>query len=88
MKGAPDFMKECRYLLDCEFVLHYVAQVKPHWDDFVTLYCRGDFQDVCKRREQFERYRKRPEPDLMPTGQRVPEILEALPEERPGRETP
>ena len=77
-------MKECRYFQECEFVLHYVAQVKPHWDDFVNLYCHGDFQDVCKRREMFVRFKTRPEPDLMPTGQRVPGILAALPEERQG----
>jgi hypothetical protein len=73
-------MKECRDLQECEFVLQYVAQVEPHWDDFVTLYWRGDFQDVCKRREMFERGNSRPEPDLMPTGQRVPGILGTLPE--------
>ena len=58
--------KECKYLPECEFVLHYVAQFKPHWDDFVSLYCRGDFQDVCKRLEHYKVNGPRPDPDLMP----------------------
>ena len=68
-------MQECQYLDDCEFVLRYVAKVKPHWDDFVTHYCRGDFQDNCKRLEQFRELGSRPESALMPTGHRVPHIV-------------
>jgi len=75
-------MTECQHLHDCEFVLRYVAQVKPHWDDFVNLYCRGDFQDVCKRRERFLKCGIRPEPGLMPTGQKVPEIVDSLAKQR------
>ena len=68
-------MIECKYLKDCEFVLSYVAQVEPHWDDFVSLYCRGDFQDVCKRRAWFKEHGTKPGQDLMPTGQRVPGMM-------------
>lgn len=73
-------MTECKHLRDCEFVLRYVAQVKPHWDDFVTHYCRGDFQDVCKRLEHYREFGIRPEPDLMPNGNTVPDIMNALPD--------
>ena len=69
-------MSECQHLRECEFVLRYVSQVKPHWDDFVSLYCRGEFQDVCKRLEHFSKTGSRPDSDLMPTGHRVPEIVE------------
>ncbi len=69
-------MQECQYLNECEFVLRYVAQVKPHWDDFVSLYCYGDFQDDCKRLEQFKKLGACPDSGLMPTGHRVPKILE------------
>ena len=69
-------MLECQYLKDCEFVLRYVAQVKPHWDDFISLYCYGDFQDVCKRREWFLAHGTKPSPDLMPTGNRVPAVVD------------
>ena len=65
---------ECKHFRKCAFVLRYVAQVKPHWDDFVSLYCHGDFQDVCKRLEWFLRFNAMPSPELMPTGHRVPEI--------------
>ena len=65
-------MSECKYLQKCEFVLRYVEQVKPHWDDFVSLYCYGEFQDVCKRLEQFKVKGVKPDPRLMPTGQKVP----------------
>ena len=68
-------MTECKYLKDCEFVLNYVAQVEPHWDDFVSLYCRGEFQDVCKRLSWFKEHGTKPGSDLMPTGQRVPGIM-------------
>lgn len=68
-------MASCRHLKNCEFVLLYVKQVKPHWDDFVTLYCHGDFQDVCKRLECFEKHGRKPEPELMPTGQVISGIL-------------
>ncbi len=69
-------MSNCKYFQECEFVLQYVAQVKPHWDDFVNLYCHGDFQDICKRLEWFETYGSKPAPDLMPTGRRVPEMID------------
>jgi hypothetical protein len=69
-------MSDCKYLQECEFVLRYVSQVKPHWDDFVSLYCKGDFQDVCKRLEQFRERGSRPDSNLMPTGHRVPDIIE------------
>ena len=69
-------MSECKYLTNCEFVLKYVAKVKPHWDEFVTLYCHGDFQDVCKRLELCDMYGSMPAPDLMPTGQKVPIIVD------------
>ena len=68
-------MTECKHLKDCEFVLDYVAQVKPHWDDFVSLYCHGDFQEVCKRLAWFKEHDAKPGSDLMPTGQRVPGIM-------------
>lgn len=69
-------MHECQHLDECEFVLRYVAQVKPHWDDFVTLYCRGDFLDNCKRLQQFRELGSLPDSSLMPTGHRVPHILD------------
>ena len=68
-------MASCRHLKNCEFVLLYVKQVKPHWDDFVNLYCHGDFQDVCKRLEAIEKHGRKPEPELMPTGQMISGIL-------------
>ena len=69
-------MTECRYLRECEFVLRYVSQVKPHWDDFVNLYCRGDLQGFCKRRQSFGECGAKPEANLMPTGHIVPGIIE------------
>lgn len=71
-------MTECKHLRNCEFVLRYVPQVKPHWDEFVSLYCRGEFQDVCRRLERFRDFGIRPEPDLMPNGNRVPHIMPPL----------
>ena len=69
-------MSECKHLHQCEFVLRHVAKVKPHWDDFVSLYCHGDFQDVCKRLEQFNERGTKPDPGLMPTGRRVPGMID------------
>jgi hypothetical protein len=69
-------MVECKHLHECEFVLRYVEQVKPHWDDFVTLYCRGVFKENCKRFESFEKLKVKPAPTLMPTGHSVPDILD------------
>ena len=69
-------MQECQHLNNCEFVLRYVAQVKPHWDDFVSLYCCGDFQENCQRFEHFKAHGMLPASALMPTGQRVPQNLE------------
>lgn len=68
-------MEKCQHFKDCEFVLRYVSQVKPHWDDFVSLYCHGDFQDVCKRLEWIREHNSKPAPELMPTGNRVPELI-------------
>ena len=69
-------MQECQHLNNCEFVLRHVAQVKPHWDDFVSLYCCGAFQENCKRLEYFKTHGMLPDSALMPTGQRVPQNLE------------
>jgi hypothetical protein len=68
-------MATCPYFQRCEFVLTYVSKVKPHWDDFVTLYCQGSFQDVCKRRIWIMEKGDVPPIDMMPTGQKVPGIL-------------
>ena len=69
-------MSLCPHFKECEFVLRYVSQVKPHWDDFVSHYCQGDFQDVCKRLEWFREKGTKPPADLMPTGHKVPYIPE------------
>lgn len=74
-KEAIAMAEVCRHLKDCSFVLTYVRRAKPHWDDFVTLYCNGDFQDVCKRLEWFRTGRGTPPPELMPTGHQVPPDL-------------
>lgn len=71
-------METCPYFQQCEFVLTYVSKVKPHWDDFVTLYCQGCFQDVCKRKTWFASHGTAPPIDLMPTGNRVPDIVNKL----------
>jgi len=68
-------MQTCSYFQHCEFVLTYVAKVRPHWDDFINLYCHGSFQDVCRRRTWFAEKNDAPPADLMPTGNRVPNIL-------------
>ena len=71
-------MANCPHLKNCEFVLQYVARAKPHWDDFISHYCQGDLRGFCKRLEWFEQKKTRPPADLMPTGQRVPEILKDI----------
>jgi len=68
--------KQCRHFNDCSFVLTYVRRVKPHWDDFVSHYCNGDFQDVCKRLDWFREKGCAPPPELMPTGNRVPAMID------------
>ena len=70
-------MSKCQHFQDCEFVLRYVSRVKPHWDDFVSLYCHGDFQDVCKRLEWITEHGEKPAPKLMPTGRLVEGIMPA-----------
>ena len=69
-------MSECQHLHECEFVLRYVARVKPHWDDFVSLYCCGDFQEDCKRLAYIKARGNCPDSGLMPTGNRIPQSLE------------
>ncbi len=68
--------EKCRFLDDCAFVLMYVNRVKPHWDDFIKLYCNGEFQDVCQRLKWFTEQQTRPPAELMPTGHRVPTGLD------------
>lgn len=69
-------MSECKHLHNCEFVLRYVARVKPHWVDFVSLYCYRDFQEDRKRLEQIRELGSCPDPKLMPTGHLVPHVLD------------
>ena len=74
----------CPYFEQCEFVLTYISKVEPHWDDFVTHYCKGSFQELCKRKSWFTEQGTPPPVDLMPTGNRVPEIIETpRPEQGP-----
>ena len=68
-------MSQCKHFKECEFVLRYVSRVKPHWDDFVSLYCHGNFQDVCKRLEWVNEHNEMPPPELMPTGRYVDGLL-------------
>ena len=68
----------CPYFGQCEFILIYISKVEPHWDDFVTHYCQGSFQELCKRKSWFNEHGTPPPVDLMPSGNRVPEIIEEL----------
>lgn len=68
-------MQTCRYLSRCEFVLKYIPKVRPLWDEFVTLYCQGDFQDVCCRKKWFVEKGEVPPPELMPSGMQVPDLV-------------
>ncbi|PLX80277.1 MAG: hypothetical protein C0616_08845 [Desulfuromonas sp.] len=68
-------MEACQCLPSCEFILKYIPQVRPHWDEFVTLYCQGEFQDVCERRKWFVVKGDVPPPELMPSGFTVPSNL-------------
>jgi len=64
-------MSDCKHLEGCAFVTKHVEQFKPHWNEFVTYYCQGIFQDVCRRRQWYEEHGEVPDDDLMPTGSRV-----------------
>ena len=62
---------------DCEFVLRYVAQVKPHWDDFrKSLLLRGFSGKLQAAGIISNPTEYCPDSGLMPTGQRVPQSLE------------
>jgi hypothetical protein len=68
-------MPTCPYLKECGFVSTYVEQVKPHWNEFVRLYCDGPFQEVCSRLAWYQKDGSKPPAELMPTGLQVPPIL-------------
>jgi hypothetical protein len=75
MPGEHRKMSVCPYLKECAFVSTYVEQVKPHWNEFVKLYCNGPFQEVCQRLAWYQQQGKKPPAELMPTGCPVPPSL-------------
>ena len=61
-------MAECGYLQNCRFFeLMQASDLKDIAPELVSLYCRGPFMSVCRRKQSIE-LGIMPGRDLSPTG--------------------
>ena len=62
---------ECELLSKCGFFKKYLNSREAACRGFITLYCRGNKMDACKRKE-YRKAKGMPPPDnMLPNGQTV-----------------
>lgn len=61
-------MAECPNLAGCGFVKKYGDSKSLAVKGFVTMYCKTDKQDACKRKEYKAKNNTAPPDEMMPNG--------------------
>ena len=64
--------KECHLLDKCGFFKKYKGTNDLACQGFITIYCKGDKMDECKRLEYRNKHGVPPEDKMMPNGQICP----------------
>ncbi len=64
-------MSDCINLAGCGFMKKYSASKELMAQGFVRMYCKGDKQNECKRKEYKQKNGKPPSDDMMPSGQEI-----------------
>ena len=61
-------MTPCEFLEKCSFFNKYENERRFACQGFIMQYCKGEQQDVCKRKAYRQKYNAPPPPDMMPNG--------------------
>lgn len=61
-------MSECPNLANCGFFRKYSQINQLACKGFIVMFCRGDKQDACKRKEYKKTHGAAPSDDMMPNG--------------------
>ncbi len=61
-------MADCELLAECAFFIKYGETHTAACEGVVALYCRGDLQSECKRKEHLLRRQEQPPVNMMPGG--------------------
>ena len=59
---------ECELLNTCGFFIKYESSKVLACKGFITMYCKGDKINECKRMEYKQKHGKAPSDDMMPSG--------------------
>jgi hypothetical protein len=62
-------MGECPDLQKCGFMRKYEKIMELSVQGFIRLYCKGNMQAECKRKEYKNKNGQPPSDDMMPSGQ-------------------
>lgn len=65
-------MKDCEFLVKCGFVKKYGHELACK--GFVHMYCQGEKQNVCKRKEFRLKNGRIPSDDMLPSGTMINKI--------------
>ncbi len=61
-------MNDCANLAGCGFVKKYGESKSLAVKGFVNLYCKGEKQNECKRKEHKQKTGQAPPDEMMPSG--------------------
>ncbi len=60
--------KECELLATCGFFQKHCKVNELACKGFVSMYCRGEMMDQCKRKQYSRKHGKAPVDEMMPSG--------------------
>jgi hypothetical protein len=61
--------KECENLPNCGFFIKYCKTKDLACKGFISMYCKGDKMEECKRLQYKREHGTPPSDDMMPSGQ-------------------
>lgn len=64
-------MKECEMLNNCGFFKKYRQTKDLACKGFMRMYCRGDKQEECKRKQYKKQHGHPPSDDMLPSGHMI-----------------
>ncbi len=61
-------MEECNRLKTCGFIRKWSTTKQLACKGFISMYCRGEKQALCKRKKYFKENGEPPPDDMLPNG--------------------
>lgn len=62
-------VKECELLANCGFFKKHCTTNQLACQGFITMYCKGDKMDQCKRKQYRREHGVPPSENMLPSGQ-------------------